>query len=333
MHTLLKRQNYIQSTREANIVNCIAKGINRFNDIAIKLNLNETVLEKELAILEAQNLIRQNQYGQYEWERPILDEFIVLDGEALMPPIFLYLEDRLVVSRGREWFTFPVTTDKRRIMWNIDFADLGYKPENGEIKTDLISLISNSTVKTKSTKNKQLKEYENLVDKLVPYEIELKLHLKVIGENYTDIDIIPILTFEINEIGMLVEYRKFKIRSKIDTNELVESLMAPQGLRNYKSIISLDKIIKFDDILFNGNCIPTKYMYNDDNVIVGIEFIEVKLSKGEYYLTLKEFTSEGEFTISDVNLTKELLIENLQNKKDFELLHNLMKQYEFTFEI
>lgn len=337
IHKFLTKQNYIQSTLESSIIGCINSGIQTFDEIRDKLKISESVLEENLANFCATNLLRYNKTNnKYEWEQPLLEEIVFLNGDLRFPVNYIYLDDKLFVNKGREWIELDKHFDKRRIIWNFEIVndDEEFREYQELSDTDLIALLRNSVVKYKKTKNKQLPEYENLRNKIIPFSDVIKLKLTTIGEIKTDCDLLMVITFDVD--NAFQEYRKFFIKSLISTKELIECLELAPTNRRYSSMIGLDKMVRFRDIIVSGNCIPIKYVYDENGKENGLEYLELSFrNRSEIKSTLKEFNLGGskDLIVSDIVLTEEELVEQLKNKENAPLLHRLIESQNFMLEI
>ena len=328
IHSLLSKQNYIQSANEANILSMINKGINTYDGLFEALNLSETVLQSELSQLTNNGMLAENKKGCYEWGRPVIGSLVTMEGDMFLPVNIVYMDDMIYLSRGESWYKVDLEFDLRRIVWN---SIIPYV-EDGEEKYDttLMDMLRNSVNKTKKSRNKQLTEYENLRNKVVPYSEKLKLHLLTIGENQTDVEIVMIIPIKVSE-DIVVEFRKFGIKQAIATEDLLTALRRPQNMRDFKMDIVLDKMIDCRDLFYSGNCIPVKWTNGDNKT--SFEFAELsQVRKDNIKVTYKEYTNDGEVYITDEMMSPEELQQELSDPKTFPLLYEIFKENEFMFE-
>lgn len=330
LHNLLEKKNYVQSAIEANILNEITKGNRIMEGISERLNMSDSVILQELQMLVDTGMLSFNyDTKEYEYAKPIIGEPIFLDGDMFIPASFVYLDDKLMVSRGDDWYQFDRNLDIRRIQWN---SVLPYE-ENGEIKTDttLFDMLKNSVNKQRKTRNKQLSEYDNLRDKIVPYSDTLKIRLLTIGEEQTDVNLMFILPISVDSNNdLIVEFRKFAVKQAISTEQLILALRRPQQLRNFQQDIALDRMIPAKDMFFTGNCIPVRWTNEDKS---SFEFIELsQIKKDSLTVTRKEYTTSGETYLSDMSMSPNDLQQELSEEKEFPLLYSILKDNEFILE-
>jgi DNA-binding Lrp family transcriptional regulator len=221
---------------------------------------------------------------------------IILHGNLLLPVTIIKKSDRILVCRGK-WYEFDVDFDISTIIWNVDLSNV-----NGK-KTSLIELIENQALSVPVAKIKQVKEYEQLRDKIIPYNIHVDLLLKVIGEEKTSIEIIlkQDIKFDKTPNSDFYLFREFRIPSQISTDELINCLKTPVDKRDFTQI-KIQTIIQISDIINNDNAIPINVEFDK------ITYIKIKRDRQKLVLEYKtcdsngvvtDLTSEEYFEISD----------------------------------
>lgn len=219
---------------------------------------NEKTLNDVLEDLITKNVLTFNaKTEEYEYTSPIEGDKIILEGNILLPTTIIKLSDKLLISRGK-WYEFPKDFDIRRIIWNVQL------PNNR--RSTLMDLIQESALKEKKSKVVQVEEYKNLVGKLVPFNSNIGLIINVVGENNTDIYI----TFRIKiypdskDKNTFTEYRGFRVRSEIKTDQLIEQLKKKPGDDQDFEKIDINKFFNLSNFIFSGNEIP--YQYDEESV-------------------------------------------------------------------
>lgn len=235
------------SSLEATFLSKLNEGFKTFDSLLDNVPFNEKTLSNIIESLIAKNVIKFNtSNNEYYYEKTVTGDVIILDGNIMLPVSIITTKTKILITRG-PWYEFPLDFDIRRIIWNVQLP-------NGQ-KSTLVDLIQNSIMKTKKTKILQLPEYQQLVNKLIPYNENIKLHINVVGEDVTEVDILLLINFKEQDSDTYVEFRMFRVKTEIKTDELIEQLRKSADERNFEDI-QLNKIFEFNDFIFNGNSIP-----------------------------------------------------------------------------
>lgn len=291
----------IQQNIESNLLSKINEGHNTFDKLIEVMDVSESTITSILENLIANNtLVYNKNTKQYSYSTPLKDSMVILDGNIMLPTTIIRTKDSTLVCRG-EWYKFPLDFDVRRIIWNIKIPS--------KQNSTLVDLIQNSILKQKKSKIKQLPEYQNLVNKLVPYSDSIKLNLNIIGEDVCSVNVLFIEKMYVDDNNNdYVEFREFSIKSHINTQELINELSKTSTERNYQNI-NISRIFNISDLIFTGNCIP----YRNDGTL---EYFKINGVKNKMELIYYTFTNEGkhtkvgsdEFTIDEgIQKIKELL--------------------------
>lgn len=291
----------IQQNIESNLLSKINEGHNTFDKLIEVMDVSESTITSILENLIANNtLVYNKNTKQYSYSTPLKDSMVILDGNIMLPTTIIRTKDSTLVCRG-EWYKFPLDFDVRRIIWNIKIPS--------KQNSTLVDLIQNSILKQKKSKIKQLPEYQNLVNKLVPYSDSIKLNLNIIGEDVCSVNVLFIEKLYVDASNNdYVEFREFSIKSHINTQELINELSKTSTERNYQNI-NISRIFNISDLIFTGNCIP----YRNDGTL---EYFKINGVKNKMELIYYTFTNDGkhtkvgsdEFTIDEgIQKIKELL--------------------------
>jgi predicted transcriptional regulator len=264
------------SNLESQVLSSFNEGNKTFDLLLSHNSINEKTLNNVLEGLISKNILRlNNKNNEYEYQKALDKDIIVLDGNLLLPTTIIKTADKMLVSRG-EWYEFPVDFDIRRIVWNVKL--------NQTTNSTLVDLIKSSVLKEKKSKIEQLPEYQNLVNKIIPYSPNIGLLIHCVGESITDISII----FKIKLGGDIsVEHRGFTVRSEIETELMIEELRKPVDERNYDNI-KLNHIFNLSDFIFSKNEIPMSI--TDDKLI----FVKITSIKKVLELTYFSFDTNGQ---------------------------------------
>lgn len=281
------------SNLESQVLNVFNEGKKTFDDIVEAISINEKTLETVLSGLIAKSILRLNvNTNEYEYLTKVTGEIVILDGNLLLPTTVIKLKDKMLVTRG-DWYEFPLDFDIRRIIWNVKLES--------KTNSTLVDLIRTSVLKDKKSKIIQLKEYESLVNKIVPYSPNIGLLIHCVGENVTDISILFRIKIDTKNLELTAEHKGFSVRSEINTEELIEQLKTPIAERDYKKI-KLNQIHNFTDFIFSKNEIPMSLANNE------LTFLKISGIKK---------TFEFSYYKMDVNgTTKKLDVEIFENQNE-----------------
>lgn len=322
--------NKILSAHEANIISKISEGFNTIDSLSEELRLSESIVSNIIGVLENTNVIEfDREKRSYKFCRPIVDDPVLLDGDVHLPVSIFYIDNKMFVSRGN-WYEFPTDFDLRRIIWNIDITKYYLGPDTPKTNITLFDLLSNqqAVAKTSKNRNKQIKEYEHLVNKYIPYSDDIKIRIVCVGEEITDIELLFLQKLSIGDVDTVLT--NFKIRTSISTTNLIETLSKPVNERCYYEDLDISKVYGFDNIIFKDNAIPWR------KTAEKIEYFQLKSNFNpnvNIKATFNEFNGEHHLISEEVNLdyneTKLQILENLDylkkylNSLGFELLIEL----------
>ena len=239
---------------ENQVLSLFNEGNKTFDKLLETVSFSEKTLVNTLELLLSKNILKFNiKDNVYEYDSPIKDEMVVLDGNILLPTSIIRMEDKgiMYVTRG-SWYKFPIDFDVRRIIWNVKIQS--------KTNSTLVDLIKTSILKERKSKIIQLPEYENLKNKVVPYSSKIGLLLNTIGEDVTDVTII--FKIKLSNDDVSPEHRGFNVRTEISTQELLEQLKTPVSQRDYTKI-NLNHIYNFSDFIFSKNEIPLNLTNNE----------------------------------------------------------------------
>lgn len=246
------------SSLETQVMSKLNEGNKTHEALKAVVAFNEKTLNEVLEDLISKNVLFFNgKTGEYEYTSPVEGDKIILEGNILLPTTIIKLTDKLLISRGK-WYEFPKDFDIRRIIWNVQLPNAK--------RSTLMDLIQESVLKEKKSKLIQVDEYKSLVGKLVPYNQNIGLQINVVGENNTDI----YLTFRIKiypdskDKSTFTEYRGFKVRSEIKTEQLIEQLKKKAGDGQNFEKIEINRFFNLSNFIFSGNEIP--YQYDEESV-------------------------------------------------------------------
>lgn len=245
------------STIEASVLEHITKNgkVSR-KQLIEDLKISDTSVDIVVNKLINTNVIKEDENSVLQYIVPLKDDVVILDGQLLLPVAVIDEGETKIISRGGKWYRFPKDFDIRRIIWNVDMVE-----NNGNEKnSSLVDLLKSTIVKTRKSSIVQLEEYLNLVNKIVPYNEDIGLHLLKIGSDETDIHIIFKIKLRTPD-GIEGTYKGFSARSVISTVELIGEINKDPDDRNYDNI-RVDHQIDLNDTLFLNNEFPIAF-YKD----------------------------------------------------------------------
>src|ERR1035437_9110696 len=195
------------SNLETQVLSLFNSGYHTFEALLDNAGISEKTLTSVMEGLLSKNILSFNQVTKkYSYQTNVNGEYVILDGNLLLPCTVLKMKDKLLVSRG-SWYEFPLDFDIRRIIWNVKIP--------AKTTSTLVDLISSSVLKEKKSKIVQLPEYQYLVDKIVPYSKTIGLLIHCVGETITDISIIFKLQI-VKNAEITPEHRGFRVRTEIN---------------------------------------------------------------------------------------------------------------------
>ncbi len=221
-------------------------------------NYSEVSLHETIETLEAAGTIVTKNVGNettVEYTKPLEGDLVMLDGELLLPVTIIEFprDNCKYVCRGN-WYKFKADFDVRRIIWNPIVENT-----NQSDLTQLIKSTVNKNVqlaKGKTNNIKQLSEYKQLVNKLVPYSDNIALHILTVGEFVTRVKMIMFQHHDSEDL--IVQHNKCFVITDIDTKELIAELRKSKEERDWKNIL-LPKMLDTQDFIINGCEVPIKF--------------------------------------------------------------------------
>lgn len=246
------------SAIESGIRSALAEGPQNFHTLVDKLQFPDLMISETIAELKMRDFI-QNVRGSsdtYELSPPIVGEAIFLDGETMLPTTVIYMEDKTLVSRGK-WYEFPKDFDVRRIVWNVQLRPC-------DESSTLLNLLKAAIDKEKRVTVKHNPKYDMLKNKVIPYSENIGILLRSIGDDISDVSLIFKIqvggsSTDKDSIVPIYVHRGFTVRTKIDTQSMLDELHKPVAERNYIKGINLNRIFKVSDFIFNGQEIPLNF--------------------------------------------------------------------------
>lgn len=279
-------QNF--SCLESQILTLFNKGNKSFEALLENVAFSEKTLVTTLEGLLSKNILKFNPVlNVYEYDEPIDDEMVILNGNILLPTTIIRIPDKniLYVSRG-EWYQFPIDFDVRRIIWNVKLQS--------KTNSTLVDLIKTSVLKERKSKITQLPEYESLKNKIIPYSSKIGLLMNTIGEELTDVSIL--FKIRVGSDDISVEHRGFTVRTEISTEELLVQLKLPTKERNFGEGITLNQIYNFSDFIFSKNEIPVSITNGE------LTFVKITAIKKQFEITYFKLNLSGQTIKQDVEL-------------------------------
>ena len=242
---------------ETQVLSKFNEGFKTHEALKNVIGFNEKTLTQVLENLISRNIFVYNtKLNEYEYTTTSKEEKIILEGNIMLPTTIITFDNRILVSRGK-WYEFPLNFDIRRIIWNVQLPNAK--------RSTLIQLIQESVIREKKSKLIQIEEYKPLVGKIIPYNENISLQINVVSENITDVYILFKIKLypSTDDKGIFTEYRGFKVRSEIKTEQLINELKkkASEG-RNFENI-ELNRMFNLSSFIFSGNEIP--YSYDEES--------------------------------------------------------------------
>jgi len=274
------------SSIESQLLSAFNQGNKTFDGLLGTVPFGEKTLTITLEGLLSKNVLKfDKKTSKYEYDSPISDEMIILDGNILLPTTVIRIPNKgiMYVSRG-SWYQFPIDFDIRRIIWNVKLQS--------KTNSTLVELIKTSILKERKSKIIQLPEYESLRNKIVPYSPTIGLMINTVGEEFTDISI----QFKIKLVNEDIspEHRGFSVRTEISTTELLQQLKTPVAQRNYIECIKINQIFNFSDFIFSKNEIPVSIKNSE------LTYVKITGVKKQFELTYFKLGLNGMSTKLDV---------------------------------
>jgi hypothetical protein len=214
---------------------------------------------------------------------PSKDKIHILKGNLLLPVTVIRRDDCVYITRG-QWYKMPKDFDPRNVIWDAALHN------NGTDKNaSLVDMLTSHNILKIEKKNRhQLAEYTQLVNKIIPYNDTIRLHILKVCEDTTDIliTIAVNLTDKLNSISVI--NRNFKISSEISTAEMLHEIEKPRDERNFENI-KLSSIVEIRDIILQNNEIPISYE-GDKSMLRGEVLNYVKIRKIQKGITFDLMT-------------------------------------------
>lgn len=286
MNTNIKTEPVINYTAlETELLSSFNEGNTTFDKLADRVSFNEKTLKTVLEQLLAKNVLKFNTSKQeYEYETPVKETKIILDGNLLLPMTIIKKKnkdgiDKIYVSRG-PWYEFDADFDIRRIIWNVEL------PSNKTSNSTLVDLVKNSVLKVRKSKLVQVDAYKVLCGKIIPWSENIHFEINTVGEDQTDITLMFVIRLFIDESEDAVLFREFSVRTLIDTNQLISEVTKPSEERQFSNI-EINKFYNFTDFVFANNSIP--YEVTKTN----IKYAKITGIRGKLELTHFEMNNEG----------------------------------------
>lgn len=289
--TTYKESNTIESNFLSLLTKNSTEGLTK-KEIIEKLSITDKYYDHLI-----QNLINHNlitiKGDKIFYTEPIKDGVIILKGDLLFPVSVIQRDNYTIVSRG-SCYKLPKDFDIRRIIWDCEMYN------NGNSKnTTLVDLLTSRELVYEKSDNKHMKEYDSLLDKMIPYSDDFFLHIKRVGAQSTDI----LFTFDVklteknNSFSSINRF--FKINSEISTGEMLTEIDKNSTERNYQNI-KLNNVISIADMIFKGNEIPIEYI-SDKPYIVGeeLKYVYIKSLKQGISFDVKTKNISGDIHTVD----------------------------------
>ena len=291
------------SAIESGIRSALAEGPKNFHELVDKLQFPDIMISETIAELKMRDMIQyvRGSSDMLELSPPIVGEAIFLDGETNLPTTVIYLEDKTLVTRGK-WYEFPIDFDVRRIVWNVQLRP-------GDESSTLLNLLKAAIDKEKHTTVKHNPKYDMLKNKVIPYSENIGILLRSIDDDITDTS----LVFKIqvggnskdkDSVVPIYVHRGFTVRTKIDTQSMLDELHKPVAERDYWKGINLNRIFRVSDFIFNGQEIP-------------LNFTEKELTYARLETASKDSSAYIKYYSVDSNGDKKLLDSEKYDADDF----------------
>lgn len=263
------------------------KGVTK-SEIIKKINISEKYYDRIISDLLAKNLIKINA-DRISYTTPVNDSIIILKGDLLFPVTIIEREDYKLVTRGI-WYKLPKNFDVRRIIWDCELYNNGNNKNNS-----LVDLLISQEFVVEKSENNVMKEYNHLIDKMIPYSDNLYLHIKSVNTQSTDI----LITFDMklteSDKSFTAMNAFFKVKSEISTGEMLNELNKESSLRNFQNI-KLNNVISVSDLILKNNEIPIEYVTGNGRNYVGgdtIKYVYIETLKNGITYSIKTKNSSG----------------------------------------
>lgn len=272
---------------ESEVLNLIGQGKNTLEQLSENITFGDKLLNQTLETLCSKNiLVFDSKSKKYKYDSPINKEMIVLEGNILLPTTIIKdpKNNCMYITRGN-WYRFPLDFDIRRIIWNVKMV--------GKNNSTLVDMIRSSVLKERKARITHNPQYDNIKNKILPYNKNIGLYLNAIGDEITDITI-QFKTYLDESDPKAPVHRGFNVRSEISTESLISELKKPLSERNYENNIKLNLIYNLSDFIYSKNEIPVSLI---DGVLNYFKITGVK--KG-YEITYYNLDLSGLNTKVDV---------------------------------
>lgn len=277
---------------ESTLLSKINEGITTFDGLKDVVPFSDKTLKQVLESLIAKKIIVfDTKTGEYKYDTIVTGSKVILDGNMMLPTTIIKFKDFMLVSRGN-WYKFPIDFDTRRIIWNVALP-------SSKKQSTLVEMIKESVLKEKRSNivSSSDPQYKALENKIVPYNDNILLLLKTVGDERTEVRIIFRKVIKRISKDMCVEFRGLRACSEILTEELISELRKPVSERNYNNI-QINRIFNFSDFVFLGNEIP--YRFDSLNHI--IYYVKITKIRGMIELTYMTRDEIGEDKKVDVSV-------------------------------
>lgn len=260
------------SVIEASMIELLTKNKTVSRDkILSELKISETSVDVILNKLMSTNTIKILESGDYQYVQPLEDDIVILEGQLLLPVAIIDEGETICISRGNKWYRFQKPFDIRRVVWNVDIVENAGNEKN----QSLVDLLKTSIIKERRSSVVQLEEYMDLVNKMIPYNEDLGLHMTKIGEEVTEINIVYKIVL-IDDQSVSITFKNFASRSSVSTIEVINELNKDVEEREYSNI-KVDRQVELSDIIFPGNCIPIGFCED----LKGTKMIPIRSIRGK----------------------------------------------------
>lgn len=265
---------------ESEVLNLIGQGKNSIEQLSEEITFGEKLLQQTLEVLCSKNiLVFDSKEKRYKYDTPINKEMIVLDGNILLPTTIIKVPEKncMYITRGN-WYRFPLDFDIRRIIWNVKLV--------GKNNSTLVEMIRSSVLKERKSKIVHNSQWDNIRNKILPYNKNIGLYLNSVGDEITDVTMQFKIYIDEKDPKAPI-HRGFTVRTEISTKELIGELKKPVSERNCKENIKINLIYNLSDFIFSKNEIPVSFI---DNVLTYVKISGIK--KG-YELTYYKLDISG----------------------------------------
>lgn len=272
---------------ESEVLNLIGQGKNTIEQLSENVNFGEKLLTQTLEGLCSKNiLVFDIKSKKYKYDTPINKEMIVLEGNILLPTTIIRDQKNncMYVTRG-SWYRFPLDFDVRRIIWNVKMV--------GKNNSTLVDMIRSSVLKERKARIVHNAQYDNIRNKILPYNRNIGLYLNAVGDEITDVTIQFKVYLDEKDPKAPI-HRNFNVRSEILTKSLIDELKKPVSERNYEENIKINLIYNLSDFIYSKNEIPVSLIDGTLN------YVKISGIKKGYELTYYKLDQHGLNTKVDV---------------------------------